>query len=164
MTHNGKMPISFAQESNWFNYRIAGVAINGDHVLLHRAEDEQFWTFPGGRAEFGETADETLRREMREELGVEVEVIRPLWFVENFFTYSGKRYHEIALYFLMRLPNGCELLSHPGPFRGEEAGTPLIFQWFSHKPETLSSLPLLPSFLQTALQDLPESIERVIQS
>lgn len=108
--------------------------------------------------------DETLRREMREELGVEVEVVRLLWFVENFFTYAGKRYHEIALYFLMRLPNDCELLSHPGPFRGEEAGTPLILQWFSRKPETLSSLPLLPSFLQTALQDLPESIERVIQS
>jgi len=156
--------ISIVQGYNCFNYRIAGVAVNGDHVLLHRAEDEQFWMFPGGRAEFGETADETLRREMREELGVEVEVVRLLWFVENFFTYAGKRYHEIALYFLMRLPNDCELLSHPGPFRGEEAGTPLIFQWFSRKPETLSSLPLLPSFLQTALQDLPESIERVIQS
>ncbi|HEY6400854.1 MAG TPA: hypothetical protein VI479_05570, partial [Blastocatellia bacterium] len=66
--------------------------------------------------------------------------------------------------FLMRLPNGCELLSHPGPFRGDEAGIPLIFQWFSRKHETLSELPLLPSFLQTALQDLPESIVRVIQS
>ncbi|MBO0724270.1 MAG: NUDIX hydrolase [Blastocatellia bacterium] len=158
------MAISFAQESNCFNHRIAGVAVNGDHVLLHRAEDEQFWTFPGGRAEFGETADETLRREMCEELGVEIKVVRPLWFVENFFTHAGKRYHEIALYFLMRLPNDCELLSHPGPFRGEEAGTPLIFQWFSREPETLSELPLLPSFLQTALQDLPEAIERVIQS
>jgi ADP-ribose pyrophosphatase YjhB (NUDIX family) len=160
VTHNDEMVISFAQESNCFNYRIAGVAVNGDHILLHRAEQEQFWTFPGGR---GETADETLRREMREELGVDVEVIRPLWFVENFFTYSGKQYHEIALYFLIRLPNDCELLSHPGPFRGEEAGTPLIFQWFSRRPETLSELPLLPSFLQTALQNLPESIVRVIE-
>jgi ADP-ribose pyrophosphatase YjhB (NUDIX family) len=164
VTHNDEMMISYAQESNRFNYRIAGVAVNGDNVLLHRAEDEPFWTFPGGRAEFGETADETLRREMREELCVEVEVVRPLWFVENFFTYARKRYHEIGLYFLMRLPNDCELLSHSGPFRGEEAGAPLTFQWFSRKPETLSELPLLPSFLQTALQDLPESFGRVIQS
>jgi ADP-ribose pyrophosphatase YjhB (NUDIX family) len=156
------MMISFSQESNCFNYRIAGVAVDGDRVLLHRAEHEPFWSLPGGRAEFGETADATLRREMREELGVEVEVVRLLWFVENFFTYSGKRYHEIALYFLMRLPDGCKLLSNPGPFRGEEAGTPLIFQWFPRMPEALSDPPLLPSFLQTALQDLPESIGRVI--
>jgi hypothetical protein len=100
---------------------------------------------------------------MREELGVEVEVVRLLWFVENFFTYDGKRYHEIALYFLMRLPAECDLLTQPGPFRGEEAGTPLIFQWFSRKPDTLSGLPLLPAFLQTAVHQLPESIEHILQ-
>src|SRR5215471_3192799 len=96
--------ICFESGTNRFNYRIAGVAAHGDSVLVHRAEDDPFWTFPGGRAEFGETADQTLRREMREELGLEVEVVRLLWFVENFFTYAGKRNHEISMYFLMRLP------------------------------------------------------------
>ena len=154
--------ICFESGTNRFNYRIVGVAVHEDSVLLHRAEYEAFWTFPGGRAEFGETADETLRREMREELGLEVEVVRLLWFVENFFSYDGKRYHEIALYFLMRLPEACDLLQHKGPFHSEDAGTPLIFQWFQRSPQTLSNLPLLPAFLQTAVQHLPESIERMI--
>lgn len=38
----------------------------------------------------------------------------------------------------------------------------LTFQWFPQQPEILSSLPLLPSFLQTALQHLPESVQRII--
>ena len=41
---------------------------------------------------------------MREGLAIDVDVVRLLWFVENFFDYEGLHYHEIALYFLLRLP------------------------------------------------------------
>jgi ADP-ribose pyrophosphatase YjhB (NUDIX family) len=140
-----------------FNYRVVGVAVHENYVLLHRADGEAFWTCPGGRAEFGEPARETLKREMREEIGVEVEVARLLWLVENFFTYADKRYHEIALYFLMRLPADCRYLDQQSSFQGEEEGVKLTFQWFPLRAEILSSLPLLPSFLQTAVHDLPES-------
>src|SRR5262245_16615293 len=112
------MIIRLENESNYFHYRVAGVAVHENSVLLHRYEGEDFWTFPGGRAEFGETAEQTLKREMREEIGAEVEVVRLLWFVENFFTYQDKRYHEIGLYFLMRFPTGSKYLVEPGPFQG----------------------------------------------
>jgi ADP-ribose pyrophosphatase YjhB (NUDIX family) len=156
------MMIRFDMENNRFNYRVVGVAVHNDSVLLHRAEGEGFWTFPGGRAEFGEPAEQTLKREMREEIGVEVEVVRLLWLVENFFTYADMRYHEIALYFLMRFPTTCKYLGHAGSFQGEEEGMKLTFQWFPQQAEILSSLPLLPSFLQTAVQNLPESVQHVI--
>ncbi|MGO7859747.1 NUDIX domain-containing protein, partial [Rhizobium ruizarguesonis] len=56
------------------NYLIAGLGFRDGHVLVHRAVHEPFWTVPGGRAEIGETSEETLKREMVEELGVEVTV------------------------------------------------------------------------------------------
>jgi len=145
-----------------FNYRVAGIAVHEGSVLLHQAEGEDFWTFPGGRAEFGETAEQTLKREMREEIGIEVEVVRLLWFVENFFTYADNRYHEIGLYFLMRLPITNNCLVEPGSFQGQEEEVKLTFQWFPRRPEVLSSLPLLPSFLQTALQELPQSAQHIV--
>jgi hypothetical protein len=82
---------------------------------------------------------------MREEIDTEVEVVRRLWFVENFFTYAEKHYHEIALYFLMRFPDHSKYLAQPGPFQAEDAGVKLIFQWFPSQPEVLASLPLRPS-------------------
>ncbi len=142
-----------------FNYRIVGVAVRENSVLLHQGEGEDFWTFPGGRAEFGESAEQTLKREMREEIGADVEVVRLLWFVENFFTYADINYHEIALYFLMQVPSEPR---YTGSFKGEEEAMQLTFQWFPLQLEVLSSLPLLPSFLQTALLELPDSMQHVI--
>src|SRR4029079_17219468 len=89
--------ICFDQGHRRFNYRIVGVAIHNDSVLLHRANDAPFWSLPGGRAEHSETAEQTIAREMREELETDVQVDRLLWIVENFFEFGGVRHHAIAL-------------------------------------------------------------------
>ena len=70
--------IRFDQGTRRFNYRVVGVAIHDGSVLLHRAAHDPFWTLPGGRAEHGETAEQTLKREMREELETDVHVLRLL--------------------------------------------------------------------------------------
>lgn len=102
---------------------------------------------------------------MREEIDIDVEVVRLLWFVENFFTSGDMRYHEIALYFLMRLPATCKYLVQPGPFYGleQEGDVKLTFQWFPRQQEVLTGLPLLPSFLQAAVQALPEAVQHIVQ-
>lgn len=155
--------IRFDEGNQRFNYRIVGVAMQNDAVLLHQVEGDAFWAFPGGRAEMGETAETTLKREMREELGADIEIVRLLWFSENFFTYDARRYHEIALYFLMQLPANSPYLNQPGPFPGIEETPKLIFQWFPCQAEVLAALPVQPSFLQTALLSLPETVTHVIQ-
>jgi ADP-ribose pyrophosphatase YjhB (NUDIX family) len=73
------MMIRLEEGDNCFNYRIVGVGVHENSVLLHQEEGEDFWALPGGRAEFGETAEQTLKREMREEIGAEIEVVRLLW-------------------------------------------------------------------------------------
>lgn len=68
-----------------FMCRVAGVAVHDDRVLLHRSGHDDFWALLGGRLEVGETSVAGLRREMREELDVDVTVGRLLWVIENFF-------------------------------------------------------------------------------
>jgi ADP-ribose pyrophosphatase YjhB (NUDIX family) len=65
--------ITFDEDHVRFTNRIVGIAYDGDRVLLHRAITDDFWALPGGRAELLETAAETLRREMREEMNETVE-------------------------------------------------------------------------------------------
>jgi ADP-ribose pyrophosphatase YjhB (NUDIX family) len=143
------------------------VIVHGGRALIHRAGYEDFWTLPGGRVELGEPAADTLRREMQEEIGVEVEVGRLLWLIENFFVYEGKRWHEIAFYFEVALPPGCPILEATEPFTGTEdyypgspEGLELIFQW--HSVADLENVYLLPSLLRTGLRSLPEQTQYVV--
>ncbi len=90
--------ITFEEGGKKFNYRVVGIALDVDRVLLLRTEKDDFWFLPGGRVELLEPSQDALIREMREELEVDVRVERLVWVVENFFEYEGKFCHELALF------------------------------------------------------------------
>jgi len=60
-----------------------------------RAKKETFYRVIGGSVEFSETAEEAVRRELREELNLEIENLQFLTVVENIFTFEGEKGHEI---------------------------------------------------------------------
>lgn len=101
--------VTFEKGDIRFNYRVVGIVFNKNWVLLHRAEEDDFWTPPGGRVELLEPSKDALKREMHEELGVEVCVERLIWIVETFFKDGGTLFHELGLYYLVELSKGCSL-------------------------------------------------------
>ena len=152
--------ITFEQGSVRFNYRVVGIALDGDRVLLHRWEKDDFWALPGGRGELLEPAEETLAREMREELGVDIRIERLVWVVENFFEYDDHDYHELAFYFLMVLPPDCYVLKKHEPFWSEDNGVTITFQWF--RRDEVADLELYPTFLKQGLRSLPETTQHIV--
>ncbi len=152
--------ITFEKGEVGFNYRVVGIAVNGNRVLLHRAENDDFWSLPGGRVELLEPSVDALKREMREELGIEIHVERLIWVVEDFFEYDDKSYHELALYFLMTFPQDSHLYGKNEPFVGDEEGIKLLFKW--HRLDELEEIPLYPTFLRKALNSIPEVTEHVV--
>jgi ADP-ribose pyrophosphatase YjhB (NUDIX family) len=77
------------------------VFLNKDRILVFEGHDpvkgETFYRPLGGGIEFGEKSEDAVRRELKEEINVDVGEIRYLGTLENIFIFNGNAYHEIVL-------------------------------------------------------------------
>lgn len=149
--------ISLDTPSHRFHLRAAAVICRDNAVLLHRKQTDDFWALPRGRVAPGEDAAQTVAREMREELGLAVQVGPLRLLVENFFSHAGKAHHEMGLYFQVALAAHA-LPTTAEAFAGKEAG--LIFRWFAI-PE-LAHTDVRPSFLKTHLTQEAWAFQHVV--
>jgi len=107
---------------------LQAVILSDEGILLSLRSDLQGWELPGGTLEEGETFEEGLLREVREETGLEVEIERHV----GDYVRTGFRPHTAKVY-LCR-PVGGELqsswesleLRHFDPVRLPEA----LFPWY----------------------------------
>jgi len=84
-------------------FRIGVFALIFNHekqILLGHRRDIDWWNLPGGGMESGETVDEALSREVREETGLEVKVEQLVG------VYSKPQKQEVVLTFLCQAIGG----------------------------------------------------------
>jgi len=87
-----------------FEFSAGGIVCKGEKVLLIKTEDlkgNPVWTFPKGVIEKGEKAKDAALREVREETGYDVKIVRLLDVVEYFFRREGELIKKSVKWFLM---------------------------------------------------------------
>jgi ADP-ribose pyrophosphatase YjhB (NUDIX family) len=81
---------------------IVAIVVERDGKLLLVKEilesGKEYWIFPGGKVEFGESLVDAARREIKEETGLDVEILRFIDFREQMNLKYG--YHTIIFFFL----------------------------------------------------------------
>ncbi len=149
------MDISFISGSEKFNYRACAIILSHDRLLAMRDERSPYYYLPGGRVKLGETAEQAILREVREELGITPVIVRPVWLNQGFFTEDVDQlnYHEICVYFLLDISQ-TDLLSRGERFTLHERNHTHDFEWLPFK--RLADEYFYPIFLKTAIFDLPE--------
>jgi 8-oxo-dGTP pyrophosphatase MutT (NUDIX family) len=80
------------------------ILVHDHQLLLMKMRHSGKYHPPGGGISLGERLEDALKREVREETGLEVEVERLAHFAELFFYYdpSGTAYHGLHFYYVCR--------------------------------------------------------------
>ncbi len=83
---------------------------SGERILIIRRRDNGMWCQPGGHIEPGESVAEACAREVKEETGLEVEVVRLVGIYSDPHRVAeyadGNRFHAIVLSFEARVIGG----------------------------------------------------------
>ena len=155
------MDIAFSTENGRFNYRVCAVIINDNKLLAMHDENSPYYYLPGGRVALHETAENAVLREIKEELKIDAEIIRPLWVNQGFFRedVTGERFHELCIYFLTDVSH-TGLFDKGDKFRMYERHHVHDFEWLTF--ERLKKEYLYPVFIKEKIFDLPETL--VLQS
>lgn len=154
--------ILFKTEEYVFSYRVAGICIKHDRILLQKPTDDNGFAFPGGHVAFGETNEETLIREFREEIGAEISVGELKWVGELFFRWGDLPCHQICLYYLVEI-EGKET-AQDDVFIGQEhlAERPFEMEFHWVPLDIVHDITLYPSNIAQLLGRLEEPVQHFI--
>ncbi|MEM3793921.1 MAG: NUDIX hydrolase [Candidatus Bathyarchaeia archaeon] len=108
----------------------------GKVLLVKRGQDPSrgYWSIPGGVIELGEKAREAVKREVKEECGIEIEVGPVLEVVDSiYWDAEGRlRFHYVIV----------DFLAYPKEFNIRPSSDVEETRWFSL--EELEETPLIP--------------------
>lgn len=94
-----------------------GLVEKDDHLLIQRRPDDGLlgglWEFPGGKQEEGESLETACRREVREELGIDVSVDEPFYTLSHAYSHFKITLHA----FRCHIADGTPAAQEDQPFR-----------------------------------------------
>ncbi len=142
--------INFKNNERTFKLRVSGLIIKEGKVLLLEMDDAGFFCLPGGHVELGETTEEAMIREMKEETEKDTYIKKYLGNIENFFLNKRNvNVHEIAYYYLMDFKEDIPIKDIVRMEDDHGVAVKLNFKWFDLKE--IANINLKPSYLKDIL-------------
>ncbi|MBR1763707.1 MAG: NUDIX domain-containing protein [Eubacterium sp.] len=151
------MDLTFKTESGIFNYRVCAVIKHNSKLLAMKNNLSPYYYLPGGRVNLHESAENAIIRELKEELGIKGNVVRPLWLAQQFFVedVSKEKFHELCIYYLVDVSD--TYLINKNCFAGLETNQNEFFEWLDIC--SLNEQYLYPLFIKEKINDIPENLE-----
>ena len=144
------MDLTLDVEDYKLNVRAAGVIIHNNKILLHRNAKSNHYALVGGRVVIGEDSENTVKREIQEELGKEIEITGYVSTIENFFEMKGSKYHEILFVHKVEFTNEEDKkIEHT--LKNIEGKEYLQYEWI--ELDKIDEYPLLPQAVKNVLKE-----------
>lgn len=139
--------------------RAGAIIMKDGKILMCGPADAPYLYTVGGRVNFGETAEDAVKREVFEETGTMMEIDRLAFVHENIFEGDssktlGKPVYEIAFYFYMKVPEDFEPVC--GSVNAD--GSDEVLRWISPDCE----IKYYPEFFREELKHPDKSVKHLV--
>lgn len=148
----------FQSESNICSFRTVGVLLRDNKILVQRDMDGTEYALPGGHVKIGQTSEESLIREYKEETGADIVFNRLIWTEETFWSWNGKEAHSIAFYYLISLTNDSDIPDDY--FESHKDNCNVVLKWVTF--HEMKELTIYPAFLKDKIENISEHIEHFV--
>lgn len=150
------------RDNRRFRLRAAAIIIENEQVLFATNDVEKYYYSIGGAVELGETIEEAVLREVKEETGIAYEIERLVFIQENFFKrddgiLKDLACHEITFYFLMKSRGMQKINSH-----SKTANNTIDEKMVWLPIDKLSEYEAYPFFFRDKLKNLPMYPEHIV--
>lgn len=141
----------FASNEYICDLRAVGVLLRSNKLLVQRERNGNEFALPGGHVRIGETLENGLIREYKEEMDADIACKRLLWSEESFWQWHGRQAHSIAFYYLVE---PCEESAMPDndEFIPQKDNTDVLVGWMPI--DKLQDIAIYPRFLSKEIFDL----------
>ncbi len=149
----------FSADTYVCDIRTVGVLVKNDKILVQREEDGNEYALPGGHIKIGETLEDGLVREYKEETGIDIKIKHMLWSEECFWEWGGRQVHNIAFYFLIEECDGFEI-PDVDEFVSHKDNCNVVIGWMDI--DQIRNVVIYPEFLKDEIYDLNGQIKHFI--
>ena len=155
------MNIRIKNDNFDFKFRVSGIFIKDNKILLVDMDDSGFLCLLGGHVELGEKTENALIRELLEETKKKIKIKKYLGVMENYFVnkYSIK-IHEICFYYLIDFVENIKLDDFT-VFEDDNAKTKLEYHFIDIKD--IDKYDVRPSILKEIVKNNLEFKHYVIE-
>lgn len=152
------MDITIDVDNYKLNIRAAGVMIHNGKILTHKDTNSNHYALIGGRVKIGENSADTIKREIKEELGKDIEITEYVSTIENFFEMKGLKYHEIMFVYKIEFTNEDDKKIEY-PMKNIEGEDSLQYEWIDINK--INEYPLLPRAVKDILKENKFPIHKI---
>ena len=139
---NSIMDLKIKTEKEEFHGRTCGIIKQENKFLIMRVNKTSYYHIPGGHIEIGEDSEQAVIREIKEEIGCDVQETSLFLIQENFWTRNAKKCHGIEFYYIIKLKQQLQMQNYEKIENDKGEEKLLEFKWVT--AEELKNIDLRP--------------------
>ncbi len=143
------MDLKIKTDEQEFHGRACGIIQQENMFLIMRVNKTPYYHIPGGHIEIGESSEQAVVREIKEEIGCDVQETNLFAIQENFWIRDNKKCHGIEFYYIIKLKKQLQMKDHERIENDKGEEKLLEFKWVTL--EELKDIDLRPNNIRNML-------------